>query len=709
MGTRLDTGSQAALFDVTSGMSTSKKCRKCQTDLHDLNWSPSRQWKHDYICNVCLNKNARKYDKKPHTSGTSGYSFRQYVSHDQYEFRGVDGEGGNVPDDASLFGEVRHQYLSLRAGPDLLATGRPLHWEECLSFLADLPKRHIYVAYFFDYDVTMIIRTFPEERARRLMNRHQRTNKQNGNLLPLDIGEFQVDYLPHKEFKVRRKGATHWTIINDVGQFFQSAFVTTLEKWQIGTPVEREMIRKGKSMRSEFTEHNAEIEAYNALECLLLEQLMTEFRSVCWETGYVPKKWQGPGNLASAMLTKHAIPKRDDIPILKNDQFRALAQEAYYGGRFETTSVGPVHGPVYQYDINGAYVAALRGLPCLTHGSWKHVTSEPDKGLYFGRIHFNHDPAYLYSFPVRDKKGNIMFPRQGNGVYWSDEIAAARRNDASVSFKEGWVYESHCECRWFDFVDDYYQLRLSLGKTNKGYVLKLAGNSIYGKLAQSIGYAPWANPVWAGIITASCRAQIIDAYRQAPQDTYMIATDGIFTGKPLDLTVSRELGEWDLTVHPDGIFIVQPGIYFAGSEPKSRGVERGKIHDMRGTFEQQFTKFRESKGIDYTVKVPVTNFITAKQALARNKWALAGTWETTERDISFWWANKRVSGMARWDDGNLRTLPHRGGADLESVGYTRIIGGGLFVPDDERYTDPSLAEAARAQEQPDWVQPLFSE
>src|SRR5215469_11077583 len=74
------------------------------------------------------------------------------------EFRGVDGEGGTVPDPDTLFGD-RHLYLSLRCGPALLATGAPLHWRECFEFLLAQPWQYINVAYFFDYDVTMIIRT----------------------------------------------------------------------------------------------------------------------------------------------------------------------------------------------------------------------------------------------------------------------------------------------------------------------------------------------------------------------------------------------------------------------------------------------------------------------------------------------------------------------------------------------------------------------
>jgi len=622
------------------------------------------------------------------------------------EFRGVDGEGGNVPIPDALFG-TRHQYLSLRIGPELLQTGNPLGWEDCLSFIADQSPYYIYVAYFFDYDVTMMIRTMPKEIAVKLLNRASRVSK-TGNIYPVLYEGFEFDYLPHKEFKVRRYGAKRWVIISDVGQFFQGPFLSTIQKWEIGTEEEQAMIAHGKSMRGQFAEHDEEIEAYNALEVLLLEQLMTNFRAVTFETGYVPKKWQGPGHLASAMLAAHGIPQRDEIPILTNGDFRSLAQAAYYGGRFETTATGPIPGPVYQYDINGAYVHLLRGLPCLTHGTWRWVRERPDSGIYFGEVYFNHDsPRYLYNLPIRLKNGNIFYPKEGNGVYWSVELDAAERAGTHIEFKSGWVYETKCDCRWFDFVDSYYAKRLALGKSAKGYVLKLAGNSIYGKLAQSIGYAPYANPIWAGLITAGCRAMLIDAYAQAPEECFMLATDGIFMSVPLDLPVSKNLGEWEETIHPDGIFIVQPGVYFMGDEAKTRGVERGRIYNMRAEFEEQFRKFMDSHGENHTVSIPVQNFVTARLALARNNWESAGTWETTTRDISFSWEIKRMPGIAFNRKGVLRTVPHRGRKDLKSVSYGRIIGGNLAVSEEERYSDPGLIEAARMAEQPDWAETLF--
>lgn len=622
-------------------------------------------------------------------------------------FCGIDGEGGNIPDPQALFGTV-HSYLLLRAGEFKLENPAGLDFYQCADFLCSLPRDRIYVGYFFDYDVTMMLKSLPQERVQRIFDRSKRFN--DGRLMPVDYGPYQLDYLPHKEFKVRRKGEP-WTIISDVGQFFQSTFLKTLEKWGIGTPEEREMIRVGKAQRADFTGVTDEIRAYNALEILLLEQLMSEFRAVCIDTGYVPRKWQGPGYLAAAMLAHHGIPKRKDIPIMMNDDFRRLANDAYYGGRFETTGAGPIQGPVYQYDINSAYPSILRTLPCLTHGSWRRIRELPDSGLWFGQIYFNHPTArLLYNFPVRTKEGNIFYPREGNGVYWSTEIEAAVRAGSRISFATGWLYEPHCECRWFDFIDDYYARRLALGKSNKGTVLKLAGNSIYGKLAQSIGYAPYANPIWAGLITAGCRAKIIDAYSLAPDHTYMIATDGIFTGVKLDLNVSTDLGDWEETVHEDGIFIVQPGIYYVSDgDVKTRGVERGRINQRREDFEAAWRQFVESHGENYTVTVPVDNFITARQALARRRWSISGTWEKDTREISFDWSIKRQRTMGITTDQGMRTVPHRGQRDLFSVGYDKLIGGQIQGNLFSRWRDPGLIEKERMEEQPDWVEPLIAE
>lgn len=314
----------------------------------------------------------------------------------------------------------------------------------------------------------------------------------------------------------------------------------------------------------------------------------------------------------------------------------------------------------------------------------------------------------LYNLPHRNRQGNISFPRTGTGVYWSSEIVAAMGAGTDISFLNGWQYEPHCDCRWFSFVDDLYAWRLELGKSAKGQVLKLGMNSKYGKIAQSIGFAPYANPVWAGMITAGTRAQLIGAYRGHEDSVFMLATDGLFTGECLDVKISPALGDWDLAVHDDGMFIVQPGIYFLpGGEVKTRGVERGRIHGHRQEFESAWQRFTAT-GRPQSIRVEVVNFITAKQALARGKWNIAGRWEHDVREIAYDWSTKRVPGVGMDDGRALRTLPLDGGE--RSVPYDRLIGGELRPSlTDNRYRDPGLLESERMAEQPDWVEPLIDE
>lgn len=629
-------------------------------------------------------------------------------------FGTIDGEGGNIPDPNLLFGKS-HEYLILRADEFEVRNAGGLAHPQCFDFLASLPNNRIWSGFFFDYDVTMMCKSLPEERARRLFDPTLRQRQGSEFSFPyIDIDDkWEIGYTPHKEFKVRQKGQNYFTVVSDTGTFFQTSFVNTLKKWGIGSDEQLERIIAGKAGRADFGELTAETEQYNIEECILHNQLMEEFRRVCREVGYEPKKWQGPGHLASAMLAAHGVPKREDIPIMQNRRFRELANAAYYGGRAETTAIGHIPGPIYQFDINGAYVYALQTLPCLQHGSWKLVRDRPSPGtVWVANVEFGHDGGRLiYNLPVRKEDGNIFFPRFGTGHYWSTELEAAERAGTGIIFKEGWVYEKHCSCSAFDWIPGYYAERLRLGKSGKGMVLKLGGNSIYGKIAQSIGYAPWANPVWAGLITAWCRATIINAYRANPDDVLMIMTDGIFMRHQPPLSITNQLGDWELKTH-DNLFIVQPGIYFLPNEQvKSRGVPIGRIMDVQDVFRERFDEFSRTMVMPEPVPIPVTNFITMRQALARRKWRIAGTWESGTRDISYDWTNKRQgSGLIRErDTGVLRTLPQDSSVDVFSKPYDRVIGGNLNISPFERFSDPGLIERINESEQPDWVQPLIGD
>jgi len=601
----------------------------------------------------------------------------------------VDGEGGDI--------DNRHEYLLLRAGDHVLIGDKPLTFEDCAWFLTHLPKTSIYASFFFDYDVTMILRDWPPDKIGRLLDRESRTitSKDTGRAItyPVDYNGYQVDYLPHKRFTIRRKisGSQwgQWYSISDTGTFFQCAFIAALDTWNIGTVDERNSIRDNKLLRGQFTNLTQETIDYNALECRLGAQLMETFRAVCIDTGYVPQVWEGPGAMAQAMFNHHDIPPSETYSTVPKQVWRA-ALAAYYGGRFETTAVGQISGNVDQWDINSAYPYACTELPCLLHGRWYNSLESSLAQVGLARYRFTHDkeagPGDLYNLPTRLPDGSIRYPRSGEGWYWSVEIRSALQAGSQVEqLGVGWVYETDCRCKPFAFVDDVYRDRLRLGKSGKGLVLKLGLNSLYGKLAQSVGAAPMANPVWSGLITAITRARLIDAYSLVPGRCLMLATDGLFISGSdrAPLLDSKALGGWDRKSHPDGMFIIQPGVYFVSSElgkPKTRGVPQRQVIEAKDEFYRVWEEYRRDSTVSEStpvpsVRLPVRNFIGLRLAYARNAPASAGTWVEGTKDVSFSWHTKRDPTRVYASEVGWRTYPYNG--YVRTTPYGKPIGGNL--------------------------------
>ncbi len=633
-------------------------------------------------------------------------------------FVGVDGEGGDVGG--------KHEYLLLRAGVYALETGEPLGPYECFAFLADLPKDGIYVAFAFDYDVTMMIRRLHPNKVAELFEREKRMirdkdGKPTSRYYPVKVGheEFEIDYMPHKEFRVRRKGAK-WTVVSDVFTFFQSSFVRALQKWFGDDPALAPVIEQiaiGKEQRASFGAVTQDEREYNKLEIAMLERLMETFRAMCTELDIHPTKWQGPGNLVTAVFKREGLPTKKDVRVPANVWLFAIT--AYYGGRFECGTYGRIKGPVYQYDINSAYASHYKHLPCLVHGGWRRLRTLPRDPavVYVADVSFCHTQQMSwYTLPVRTVKGTLAFPRQGRGVYWMHELRVAQRY-ADVELNEGWEYVRNCDCRWFDWVYALYDERDRVGKdSGKGKVLKTLLATIYGKLAQSKGQPLWANPILAGLVVSYCRATLIEAALQVDSgsDVHMLATDGMFCSKSRDLDIGSDLGQWTETVHGE-MFCVQSGVYFTpGEKPKTRGVPQSKVIEYEPEFRRVWDEWLATGGLDFDrppcspecktcsqhlipqVDIPLRAFIASRLAFARGKPWDAGKWKQVHKRVRFDWSTKRTNPVKAGDSA-LRTMPIEGGPWLVSLPPKYAVGGAM---------DPdSLLDA----DQPDWGQKYLND
>jgi hypothetical protein len=215
--------------------------------------------------------------------------------------------------------------------------------------------------------------------------------------------------------------------------FFQCTFIKAIDDWSIGTEQERAIIVANKAQREEFEQLTDTIVGYCTLECRYLATLMTEFRKVCTAAGILPKQWSGAGWLASALLEKHGIPKRPltamEVAALaerkptksvrpavlrrpeRDREFEVSASFAYCGGRFETSRIGFVSGPIYQNDLKSAFPAGMPHLPCPLHTRWEHqphASRLPESGLYLAKVSFSHPDGPLVRVTFSAKRNPLL-------------------------------------------------------------------------------------------------------------------------------------------------------------------------------------------------------------------------------------------------------------------------------------------------------------
>ena len=590
----------------------------------------------------------------------------------------------------------------------------PLTTRQILEWLLDLntqlkeaKQRHILVGFGLGYDIAMWLRDIPERPAARLFRPEamdwldaKGTPKWSpcGPYAFRSIGSsFQVIDSIHglgaTHTKENRRSLEVW----DIWKFFQGSFVHALTKWNILTDDELAAMGAMKAKRSTFhaDEITSEIIEYCLNECAAGVKLMTKLDQTCIELGYPLRRFDGAGSLAAAMLRAWQIDKyQAPVP----EKMKRAVSCAYFGGRFEIASHGWIEKPVYQYDINSAYPCIIKDLPCLACAEWKASKVVQYEGIY--EVVWELPlPCEWGSLPHRNKQGEITYPQSGHGWYWGAEILAAERlYPGSHKVISGWNLVRKCSHIPFSEVPNVYLQRQQLGKNAKGLILKLGLNSLYGKTAQSIGTPKYANYIWAGMITAGCRAMILDAIRVAgPEHVLMTATDSILVDCEVTLPTGPEkkLGEWDESCSNGGILIIQPGITVAYDEYgngtyKSRGLGKAEFARYARAAEREW----RTLGILGAFRAKSHRFIGMKTALARGKYHTRCKWVDVTEVLKYFPGSKRYMPesevYAHLENRPARSLARNGWQD-PSYPYKHIY---------EKLHHPEFDEAVEIDEQP---------
>lgn len=502
-----------------------------------------------------------------------------------------DGEGIN------LRGPGRPQaYVLFGSSEDHIQSKAGLTAFDCLDHIIATGQKNphaVHVGFAFGYDSNMIVQSLSPVTLARLHRRgFTRLRRKNGDRYSITFARgkfFRVTKYRPEYHPEQNPHAKTTVTIYDIFSFFASSFVNAYQEFVGGVA---DIVTEGKKARGAFTlEQWDEVVDYWSAEIQLLRDLAEELRTRVYDAGLRITQWHGPGALASYALRQHRI--RDHMAE-SPEAVRLAARYAYAGGRFELFKLGTRTGRIFGIDINSAYPFAISQLPSLGSAHWIQV-ERPDRIERFGVYHIRMTNAHAMDTAVspvfhRDSQHNITFPWAVDTWVWSPEAYWAQRCGAEVL--EGWVLDETGD-RPFEWVADMYQQRKEWKKAGIAaqIALKLCMNSIYGKLAQRIGWDPVRRRMppfhqleWAGWITSYTRGRLFDVMHRMPWESIIaVETDGLYTTHDpsrLGIQHSEDLGGWEVTEY-DQVMYVQSGLAWLHNQKKGWTDKRRGLDPCR--------------------------------------------------------------------------------------------------------------------------------
>jgi len=563
--------------------------------------------------------------KTPPLSHKQGYQ-RPFVA---WDGEGITYEPGTAQSYV-LFGCSEGYYIK----------GRDLSTKQCLDallFARQLFPETLFVGFALGYDFNMILKDLDAQHLWRIYNLG--ACKWNG---------YYIKRVPGKWLTVRKPGQGRGVRLYDVFGFFQSSFVSACEKYLGADDPELDRIRMGKAARSQFRydQLDTEIVPYWQGELRLLVRLMDSLRDDFTGADIRVNSWHGPGAVANAVFNKFNIKQHKQTT---PEEVNRAAQYAYAGGRFELFRCGHYPHPVWEYDINSAYPEAIAKLPSLQGSSWEETDTFDPESFGVWRVEHqstDHPPnVFFRPHPLyyRGPHGEVSFPADVSGWYWTPEASLV-----PDAIKHGWVLRHNGELP-FDFIREMYETRRKWKNDGNSAerALKLALNSLYGKMAQRVGATQgppqWHQLEWAGYVTSHCRAKLWNAISLIPEAVIAVETDAIFTTQKLALPIGPELGQWERTDF-DWITYIQSGLYYGSigghTLERYRGFDKGSLPHTR-----IMDYLHEYDGAFEPWKVPspsgaCTRFVTMGLGLRTR--AIWRAWETTHRQVVLGGGGKRA-------------------------------------------------------------------
>jgi hypothetical protein len=474
--------------------------------------------------------------------------------------------------------------------------GEGLSTQECVEFLWSLAECYPgdrFVGFSFTYDVNMILYPLLSKRKPMVRRLHEKkyVRVQLDKRTQLSIRFYTGKFVVFTEYVDDKVGRS--IRIEDTFGFYQQSFVKALDKWEMSDTSALERIAEGKKHRSDsFADMDRfQVREYCLTECQQLAQLTDKLRHAIGSAGIELQKYIGAGAIAQTFMRKYNVHHHVRHDNEYGKEIQDAIMYAYFGGRSEIYRQGYFSSPTYVYDINSAYPTQTLTLPGLRNGEWRRyrgtdgalrsaiLSDEIPYGLAYVSWDMHTPMPVLVPFPKRMPSGNIRYRSKGWGWYWLSETQAALRHfPDNVTIHEILAFDPRDTSQPFAFVKHLTDLRLQAKANNlpSNIVYKLGLNSLYGKTAQAKRggrYPAYQSYVWAGMITAGTRAQLLDVIAPNVDNVIACATDGVIFQNDPGIPEGQGLGQWEKKSY-DTLLYLQAGVYFANG----RGINKTRGH-----------------------------------------------------------------------------------------------------------------------------------
>lgn len=429
----------------------------------------------------------------------------------------------------------------------------------------------IFIAYNLKFDSEVILKSL----GNKILTKFYKEDKFDGV-----YNGIKIRYIPKKHLSLR-KGKTS-LLFFDALQFFIGSGIngkTDLDS------VAQKYLGEQKEYDGKYPDKNfpdkiipsemKKIITYCKQDCNLTVKIMNIWVDAFYKNfKFYPIKFYSCGFLTSQYFkTKLLTPLRftnTPYPI------QNLAYQSYFGGRFEPFERGYFEN-IHNNDIKSAYPKAMSVIPDMRNGKWKRLINikdifDCDMGFFKIKVQINE--TNISPFMLRQVNGLVVCPVGEIITHCTlhELLNALEYYDIKIKMISGYIFKSNSSepTEFNKLIMEMYKKRMLQTNEGQKYIYKVLVNSGYGKFAQSKPEPRGLfNPVICSYITGYCRGMLLDAIKDNKEDVIMIATDGIFSHKKLNVKIGKKLGNYDYSFHPKMIMLMA-GIYATNTEQKPK-------------------------------------------------------------------------------------------------------------------------------------------